>query len=539
MPEYDVFIISENDSVEIDIPDIYKDDDSETEVDQIKNYLVEKYGVDFHALKTRIKRKERMMKVSTSIEILNGDKLYFDIDKDYIQQKGITFNLKSGFNSVGESYYKSNNISYKEDTINKIVEYESEYKHNVDNILNKFIEICNLISNDKIKNLIRSLTINRFNPNFYNRLPMKTFNLCNNDYVFFGSFDVNNDMCGFGILYNLDLNIYYEGIFVGLNIFNALRLNLSSSPVLTKCNVFYRLIPNGIGEKNFLINSEIMSGNIDNDIFYGKVYHITENGVYDGFYKNGSYNGYGKMSYKNGDVYYGYWKNGKRNIYGKMLYKSKEIYIGIWNNNLREDFGILLNRSHKKSYVGSFKDDKATYNENEFLILRKDIHNDNTIIGEVEKCIKKNDDEYLIVFGASIFNKSEIKKNHYVNMKMQDISDNRQAYYIGQFNNDHIEDGFGRLFFNSDTNLINPETFDYFSSTKNISEIYNGFTEYQCMFKNGKPNGFGIVKFSDGKKYIGNLKDGFFHGNGIFISCNGTVLKGKWHDGKLRNDLVY
>lgn len=537
MPEYDVFIISENDSVEVDIPDIYKDDDSETEVDQIKNYLVEKYGIDFFALKTRIKRKERMIKVTTSIEIIDGDKIYFDVDKDYIKQKGIVFNLKTGFSSVGESYYKSNNITYSEKSLNKVIEYELMYKQTVDIIINKIIEISNLITDDKSS--ITSLTINRFNPNFYNRLPMKTFNLCNNNYVFFGSFNENNDMCGFGILYNLDLNIYYEGIFVGLNIFNALRLNLNTFPTLTKCNVFYRLIPNGIGEKNFLLNSEIMRGNIDNDNFYGKIYHSSKIGVYDGFYKNGTYNCYGKMTYKNGDIYYGYWKNGKRSVYGKMLYKTKEIYIGVWNEDLREDFGILLNKSHNKSYVGSFKNNEPTYNDNEFVILNKEIHNSATIIGEVEKCIKKNDDEYLVVFGASIFDKSDLKRNHFVNKKMGDISDNRQAYYIGQFNKEHIEDGFGRLFFNSDSKIIDSETFNLFSSDKHISDIYNGFTEYQCMFKNGKPNGFGIVKFSDGKKYIGNLKNGFFHGNGVFINGNGTILKGKWHDGKLRNDLIY
>lgn len=540
MPEYDVYIITENDNVEVDIPDIYKDDDSETDIDQVKNYLVEKYNIDFYALKVKIKRGNKMLKITNSIEILDGDKVYFEVDQDYLKQKGIVFEMKSGFSNSSDTIYRHNAIPYREDMLNRVIEYEISYKENISKILADFKILYDRINSEKSKHLINSLMISKFNINFFNKLPMQFFTYLDNNYIYFGEINKNKNICGFGFLYNSDLKIYYEGIFSGLNVFNAIRLDLNNvNPTFTKCGIFENLTPIGICEIIYLLNNDSISGTIKNNDFTGRILHVTDIGIYDGFYKNGKYNGYGKMQYKNGDIYYGYWKNNKRDIYGKMIYKTKEVYIGVWSNDLREEFGILLDKSHNKSYVGSFKNDLPTYNKDEFIILKKSNHNDNTIIGEMEKNIKKEMDEYLILFGVSIFNKSELKINQFVNIKLEKLNNDKQSYYIGQFNNDHIENGFGRLFFNPNINPIERDSFDYLSSNKDIKEIYDGFVEYQCMFQNGKPNGFGIVRYSDGRKYIGNLKNGYFHGEGIFITSNGDVLKAKWLEGKLREDLVF
>ena len=49
---------------------------------------------------------------------------------------------------------------------------------------------------------------------------------------------------------------------------------------------------------------------------------VLADGTYEGEVKSGFRNGYGKMTYKNGDVYEGEWLYGMRHGKGKMTYKK-------------------------------------------------------------------------------------------------------------------------------------------------------------------------------------------------------------------------
>ena len=51
------------------------------------------------------------------------------------------------------------------------------------------------------------------------------------------------------------------------------------------------------------------------------------------------------------------------------------------------------------------------------------------------------------------------------------------------------------------------------------------------MFRNNKPNGFGILVYKDGTKFQGMFKEGVLHGKGTFVDADGTVIKGEWYDG--------
>ena len=60
-------------------------------------------------------------------------------------------------------------------------------------------------------------------------------------------------------------------------------------------------------------------------------------------------------------------------------------------------------------------------------------------------------------------------------------------------------------------------------------EVWRGFGEkethsvYKGDVKNGVPNGLGIMIDNIGGKYIGEWKDGLFHGQGKFTSLNGSM----------------
>ena len=61
------------------------------------------------------------------------------------------------------------------------------------------------------------------------------------------------------------------------------------------------------------------------------------------------------------------------------------------------------------------------------------------------------------------------------------------------------------------------------------SEDNRDFSKYEGEIKNGKPNGQGESTFPDGRKYVGEFKDGELW-NGIFYEKNGNIIE-KWVNG--------
>ena len=71
----------------------------------------------------------------------------------------------------------------------------------------------------------------------------------------------------------------------------------------------------------------------------------------------------------------------------------------------------------------------------------------------------------------------------------------------------------------------------------------NGKLEYKGKYFNGKEVGdnsaylwqeltFGVINYENGDKYVGELKDGKKHGQGLYLWINGDVWYGKWYGGK-------
>ena len=69
----------------------------------------------------------------------------------------------------------------------------------------------------------------------------------------------------------------------------------------------------------------------------------------------------------------------------------------------------------------------------------------------------------------------------------------------------------------------------YLWETSSGGEVWKGFGDkethsvYKGDVKNGVPNGLGIMIDNIGGKYIGEWKDGLFHGQGKFTSLNGSM----------------
>jgi len=62
---------------------------------------------------------------------------------------------------------------------------------------------------------------------------------------------------------------------------------------------------------------------------------------------------------------------------------------------------------------------------------------------------------------------------------------------------------------------------------------YADGAKYVGEFKDRQPHGQGTFTSPDGTKYVGELKDGEVHGQGTFTFSDGTVQRGMWRNGEL------
>ena len=52
--------------------------------------------------------------------------------------------------------------------------------------------------------------------------------------------------------------------------------------------------------------------------------------------------------------------------------------------------------------------------------------------------------------------------------------------------------------------------------------------KYKGQVKNGKPNGLGIIIYTDGSRYVGGWENGKYQGQGTFTKPDGTKYVGSW-----------
>lgn len=539
MSEYEVYLKSDDKYIMIEIPEIYRDEDSETNTDQIKNYLMNELDVDFYSITIKIVRSGKNINKCNMITIENGDILYVDINTKYEKQR-IPIVIKTGFQTISES--STTNINCNTNEIKNIAdsldEYCTKYKSFIEMILYEISLIKK--STNTIISFLSTLIVNSFKPIFYNILPMNKIKIGNDECVFFGKIDNNDNFCNVGFLYNITQKIYYEGTFSGTNIFNGTRVcfhGINSN--ITKSCYYNSLMADGQGDKIYIFNNEYFKGYFKNDLYTGKSLLSNNIGDYYGNFNNNNFEGFGKMKYKNGDIYTGYWFDGKRNLFGNIKYKNGNRYIGIWDNDNREEFGSLYNIEMNTSYIGTFINNEPTYDNDEFIIINGFIKNNNKFLGEMENCIKSHEDMFLVTHAKCIYNNDVLHCREFKNCKSNNLGLFKQYYYVGQTNKNITKNGIGRIFFNHNKNHIEKLLpYDTFNNTE-IKNIYSDFVEYQCVFNDDKIETFGVAKFPNGSKYIGNFKNGNFHGFGKFIDSYGSVIKGKWNQNTLIDTLIF
>ena len=111
-------------------------------------------------------------------------------------------------------------------------------------------------------------------------------------------------------------------------------------------------IKDGIGE--MFTNDYHYVGNFINNNFDGKGrIDIYNEGIYEGYFEDGTISGNGVFKWINGQYYEGEMKNGIMDGYGKICYENGIIYEGYFKNGKKQGKGVVLNIYGNK-YKGKF-----------------------------------------------------------------------------------------------------------------------------------------------------------------------------------------
>jgi hypothetical protein len=528
MSDYHVYVDHGSENVEYEIPDIYRDSDSETNSDQIKTYISNLLNIDYNNISIDINRKGKVKKKCIDYEILDGDDIYIYFVKiDCVNIENLK--LKSG--SANMANLKYNTYNFKEKYLNSILSDEEDYRQKVENILNIMKDKIKKFNNNTDEILLDNfltLIIMKYVPMHSSIYPFSI----NGDYHIFCNLDKDNNPIGFGYVFNLKTNTYYQGNFVKNLIYNCQCISLNNNPyfIVSKLFIDYTPIENGI--KKFLTHNEVFIGNFNNGLYsiYGNL--ITDDGSYIGNFKDGLKFCFGHMTYKNGDSYTGFWSFNKKSNFGKMKYSNGDYYIGTWYEDKKEEFGLFYDKQMNITYIGTFKDDKETFISDEFTLVNG-YYYPSDFMGEYEiKTNNNENNETTYMFSKQVFNCEKLLITH--SKDITQLLNLKQSYYVGNY--DYLGEcyGFGKLYINRTNKIINNNTTTNDITTKEyIDEKFKGFDCYYCNFIESYPNGFGMIKCNNGNVYIGNIFNSKFNGYGTLFKKNGIKLKGFWNNNKL------
>jgi hypothetical protein len=236
-------------------------------------------------------------------------------------------------------------------------------------------------------------------------------------------------------------------------------------------------------------SSENVAKTNENRIENGK--NLLYEKIVDKCIKGDCKNGYGAMTYLNGDKYVGNFKDGKQNGYGTYTFSGGDKYVGNFKDDYFNGYGTFT-FSNGSKYVGNFKNG---------------LHNG------YGTYTFSGGDKYV----------GEFKYNNINGYGTYTYSDGSK--YVGNFKNGK-QNGYG-TYTNSKGNK-------YVGNFKD--EEYNGYgtltfpdgDKYVGNFKDGLFSGYGTFTWNDGAKYVGNFKDSIKNGYGTYTNIHGIEFSGNW-----------
>lgn len=296
----------------------------------------------------------------------------------------------------------TNNKGYDFLSLNSLKTSEKEKENEIKINLNKKIpQLGKIIHIKEYEQLINEniLSIIKKNKlNFRNYLPKDLITYYSfpiqfkNNNVYYGNWNKNNEMEGYGIYYINEQKVVTEGIWIkGSIIFG--RIFFPNGNIYE--GEMKNSVPDGTG-KLFFSNGESYIGTFRDGEITGKGnFNFADKTMYKGGLKNGAFNGEGKIKWSNGTEYHGHFVDSTLCGKGKIFNVQGEEYEGYFDKNEFHGEGIY-SFSNGDIYEGNYeygiKRGKGKYKRNDNIIFEgnwnDDLPNGNGIIYYKEYILK-------------------------------------------------------------------------------------------------------------------------------------------------------
>ena len=205
----------------------------------------------------------------------------------------------------------------------------------------------------------------------------------------FGKFTFSDGTEFCGIFKDNILQTY--GKFTNINHKDKITEDKNDKEIIITDNVNYEefigeykdYISNGFGiYKNFITNLKI-SGIFDiNGISWIGIEESAEGGyIYTGEFNNNKKEGYGTITWKDGNKYQGEFKNNQLYGYGLIEFPGQKYYQGEIKNGRMDGFGEFFWKDEKR-YIGNYKNDKR--NGFGIFIFKTDNSKNSISLNEIE-----------------------------------------------------------------------------------------------------------------------------------------------------------
>ena len=183
--------------------------------------------------------------------------------------------------------------------------------------------------NEKIFNYIENHKLNYqyYHPSSFNSYKSNPIQFKNGN-IYYGSWNANGEMEGYGIYLIKEKNTVVEGIWEKGN------------------NIYGRI---------FIPNGDMYEGEIKNSLPHGKGYiYFSNKEIYKGDFVNGEMTGIGTFIYKDGSYYCGKIEKGSFNGEGSLKWNNETEYHGNFTDSTISGKGKMFNNILGEKYVGNF-----------------------------------------------------------------------------------------------------------------------------------------------------------------------------------------
>lgn len=209
----------------------------------------------------------------------------------------------------------------------------------------------------------------------------------------------------------------------------------------------------------------------ENGLFHGRGTKVTEDSVYEGTFRNGNFDGFGRFISIEGDYYQGEFKNGKCNGKGKFVLKYEFVYEGDWFNDMRHGWGKET-LPNGEVYEGEFKDNEKTGEASISFI------DGSKFKGKVRKGKFQGEGKRSWPDGRKY--KGDFKDGLMSGIGKFEFKSGQ--YYEGHFKKDKRE-GKGTFFESSDFYIIGMWSNDKLDGN---CTVYSGDKKFEIVFRRGK-----------------------------------------------------